>query len=438
MNNKTIEFFKEISKIPRETGNEKEISNFVVEFAKKRNLEVIQDEYNNVIIKKYYKDTEPIILQAHLDMVCEKDSNKEFDFESDPIEIIEEDGFLKANGTTLGADNGIGIAQILNILDSDIKRSIEAVFTVEEETTMMGASNIDLSSLKGTKLINLDGFDENTILVESASFTDIDIHTNYEFKEKENTFYEISINNLPGGHSGFDINKNIDNAIKMLVSILKDIKDIKIASLNGGSKINVIPSYAKAIIYTNERINIKNEKVNINELSTTLPTLSNEDSIRLLNSLDNLDHGVYRKNKRDEVTTSWNFATLSIKNNLIQIGLRSSIEEERNEALEYLNNYSNTYNYNLDIIGYQPGFRTMEDDDLVKDMMKSFYKINNSYPVIESVHIGVEVGLLKEKINNLKAIIISPLIIGAHTTEERVSIESVIKCDKWLYEYLTK
>ena len=146
MENKTLYYFREISKIPRESGNEKEIANYVVNFAKLHHLDYIIDEYNNVIIKRYIDNKEPIILQAHLDMVCEKENDKDFDFTKDSIEVIEKDGYLMANGTTLGADNGIGVAQILNLLDEDNGFSIEAVFTVNEETTMEGALNIDLSS----------------------------------------------------------------------------------------------------------------------------------------------------------------------------------------------------------------------------------------------------------------------------------------------------
>ena len=172
MNNKTISFFKEISNIPRESGNEKAISNYICEFAKKRNLNYLQDEYGNVIIKKYNGKNEPIIFQAHLDMVCEKDNNNH-DFRKDPIEVYEAEGYLRAKGTTLGADNGIGVAQILNILDDSLKLNIEAIFTVSEETSMCGAENIDLSTIKGRLLIKLDGFNKKTIITERACFYDI-------------------------------------------------------------------------------------------------------------------------------------------------------------------------------------------------------------------------------------------------------------------------
>lgn len=162
----TINFFKEIAKIPRESGNEEKIANYLCEFAKKRNLEYFKDSYNNVLIKKKTKNSKPIILQAHTDMVCEKEKDYPFDFKNDSIELIIENGFIKANKTTLGADNGVGIAQILNILDSDIKANIEAVFTVSEETSMIGAINFDTSLLKGKHLLSLDGFEEKQLLMK--------------------------------------------------------------------------------------------------------------------------------------------------------------------------------------------------------------------------------------------------------------------------------
>ena len=198
MNGKTIDFFKEISKIPRESGNELQISNYICEFARKKNLEYIQDKYGNVIIKKYNGKNDPIILQAHIDMVCEKE-NIDHNFKTDPIEIYEEDGFIKAKGTTLGADNGIGVAEILNILDDNLNLNIEAIFTVSEETDMHGAEKIDVSSLKGKQMLNLDGFEEKTIITESACFYDIILNLDYIFEKKTNkNLYKIKIEGMPG------------------------------------------------------------------------------------------------------------------------------------------------------------------------------------------------------------------------------------------------
>lgn len=450
MKSKTIEFFKELSKIPRESSNEKNIADYIVKFAEERNLEYQRDNYNNVIIKKYIKNSEPIILQCHLDMVCEKETNKIFNFTTDSIEVYEDNGYLTANGTTLGADNGIGIAQILNILDSDINISIEAIFTSNEETTMEGAENIDLSSLKGKNMINLDGFDSDTILIESASFTDIDLNLNYEFDDEANHLYKISLSGLNGGHSGFDIHHNKGNSIILLANLLLHINDVKISAFAGGTKINVIPSTSEAIITTNEDINnivnnfIDTEKKNYKNLNITIEKieknrkiLSRNESLRLLNSLSTFKHGVFNSNNRGEVTTSENLAIIDLSNNLIRIGLRSSIEKERKDILNYLDYYCNSNHYELVITGYQPGFKTNENANLIQDLIQAYKQINNCNPSIKSVHISVEVGLLKEKISDLEVAIISPNIIGAHSTEEKVEIESINKCDEWLVKFLS-
>lgn len=222
---KTINFFKEIAKIPRESGNEGKIAEYLCEFAKARNLEYEKDKYNNVLIKKKNCNKMPIILQAHTDMVCEKEENKNFDFAKDSIEVIEENGYLHANGTTLGADNGIGIAQILTVLDSDIKANIEAIFTVSEETSMIGSINFDASKLEGKMLLNLDGFEENTILIESAGFYDIILKMNNNFEkikedliETNNKEYNSNLeinnkaSNLSSGINNINNNTNNDKA----------------------------------------------------------------------------------------------------------------------------------------------------------------------------------------------------------------------------------
>ena len=446
MNAKTIEYFEKITSIPRESGNEESIANYIISFAKERKLEYIRDKYNNVIIKKYINEKEPIILQAHLDMVCEKEPNIDFNFTKDRIKLIYKNDFITAQNTTLGADNGIGVAQILNVLDSNINANIEAIFTTSEETTMNGAINIDLSTIKGKKMINLDGFNSNTILLGSASFNDIDIITNYKLTEKNNNkLYKIKLTGLEGGHSGFDIDKNKGNAIILLAKLLLKIKDIKISEFTGGSKINVIPSSATSIIETNENLNkiineFKNENpeinLEINKITEKREKMSIDETYKFLNSLLEFNHGVLNKNTRNEVTTSQNLAIVDLSRNLIQVGLRSSKEKEEKNAIKNIKSYCQKYNYKFKQIGYQPGFYTDENSELVKKMKECYYKINNKYPELKSVHIAVEVGLIKEKIPNLEVVIISPEIIDAHTPKERVRISSIIECDNWLNEYL--
>ena len=444
----TIDFFKEITKIPRESGNEKKIANYLCEFAQKRNLEYFKDSYNNVLIKKKTKNSKPIILQAHTDMVCEKEKDYPFDFKNDSIELIIENGFIKANKTTLGADNGIGIAQILNILNSDIQANIEAVFTVSEETSMIGAINFDTTLLKGKSLLSLDGFEEKTIINESACFYDLLIKNNFCFNDKFNYYYKISINGLPGGHSGFDINKNKNNSIILLANLIKKFDDFNLIDFYGGTKFNVIPNEATCKFYTSlsldkiknicnnfiaeyqntyRDLNYKIEIINQKEDS-----LNKNDSFNFINFLINFPNGViYSYNNFP--TTSANLAVINLKKQEIKVGFRSSRKKEEEIFLDNLKTLLNKNNFHLIIYGYQPGFET-KNSKLIATLLKTSPYKNT---IVTPVHITVELGFFKEKIKDLDVAIISPNIKGAHSTKECVEISSIEKTDKWLKDFIS-
>lgn len=453
--NKTIEIFKEIAKIPRESGNEENIANYLCQFAKKRNLYYKKDQYNNVIIKKKNNNKDPIILQAHMDMVCEKDSNIKFDFKKDSIKVIEENGYLRADRTTLGADNGIGIAQILNILDNNSDSNIEAVFTVSEETSMIGADKIDLSNLEGKQLINLDGFEKNTIIVESASFFDIVLNSNYTLEgTNEKNFYKVKLSGLQGGHSGFDINKNRGNSSIILAEFLKEIEKIQLQSFIGGTKFNVIPSSAEAIFISEEKIEniktkinkfVKNKREEYTNFNLELNIIKSEDdrvldtkeSRNFINSVLDFKHGIFYINDRNEVTTSINLGIVNLREQTIKIGMRSSKREEETECLKYIKEYAKLNKFEFNILGSQPGFETKENSKLINKIKKAHEKINKEEKLdIKSLHITVEAGFFKEKIQGLEVAIISPEILNAHTTKECVNLKSIYECDKWLEEIL--
>ena len=454
-----IDIFKEISKIPRETGNEEKIAEYLCEFARKRNLEYCRDEYNNVIIKKKTCNVKPLILQAHTDMVCEKLPGKDFNFEKDQIEVIEKDGYLMANGTTLGADNGIGVAQILYILDSNIKCNLEAVFTTSEETTMQGSMGLDTSKLKGNMLLNLDGFEENTIIIESAAFHDIIMKSKYKAEMLSNRKkYMILLSGLEGGHSGFDIDKNRGNSSIILSKILQGIEDIELIEFIGGTKFNVIPSEAKCIFRTNlnkeeleeiiqkklKEINRANIKIQINKLVDGLNNkeeyvLNIVDSKKFLNSITNFPNGVINKNEQNEVTTSVNLGVVNLKENVLKIGMRSSRKQEEEKIVTRLKEYAKENNMEFEEIGYQPGFQTDREESIVKLLNKAFYLVEENRDrklSTKAVHITVEVGIIKEKMPELQVAIISPNIQGAHTVNERVEIASIERTTKWIEEFI--
>lgn len=448
----TIDFFYEIAKIPRESGNEAEIANYLCDFAKSRNLFYHRDEYNNVIIKKKNSEKEPIILQAHTDMICEKEEEIEFDFSKDPINVYEENGILRARGTTLGADNGIGIAQILNILDNDeIKCNVEAVFTATEETTMIGAERIDVSILEAKRMINLDGFEENTIIKESTCFYDIILNTNYEFDEvSKGNIYEISLKGLKGGHSGFDIGKNRGNSAIEMANILSNIGDCRIIDFVAGSKFNVIPSKAKAIIISTESAQnvekiVQDYIISIEDIFSGIEVsvnlldldsycaLNEEESKRFINNILKFSHGVFRRNSREEITTSINLGAVNLIEQVFKVGMRSSRKREEKECLEYIRNYSEEAEFEFVILGSQPGFETKSSSEFLKTIKEAYKKIGNEEELkVKSVHITVEAGFFRDKIEGLEIAIISPKIENAHTPEECVEIESIRRCDEWI------
>lgn len=454
-----IDIFKEISKIPRETGHEEKIAEYLYEFAKKRNLECYKDKYNNVIIKKKTCKGKPLILQSHTDMVCEKVQNKEFNFEKDPIEVIEKDGYIMANGTTLGADNGIGMAQILYILDSNMECNVEAVFTTSEETTMQGSIGLDTSMLEGNMLLNLDGFEEDTILLESAAFHDIIMKLEYNKEILSNiNLYNIILSGLEGGHSGFDIDKNRGNSSIILSEIIQEVDNIQILDFIGGTKFNVIPSEASCIFASNlneeelqkiineklKEINRKNVKIELTKVVNEINSkekyaLDITHSKKFLNSVTNFPNGVINKNKQNEVTTSVNLGVVSLKENVFKIGMRSSRKIEDEKTVTMLKEYAKENNMEFEEIGYQPGFQTNRNDDIVKLLEKAFYLVEenkNRKLSKKAVHITVEVGIIKEKMPELQVAIISPNIQGAHTVNERVEIASIERTTKWIEKFI--
>ena len=280
-----FKFFSEISTIPRGSHNNTAISNYLVEFAKDRNLEYVQDEYENVVIikeaSKGYEDAPAVILQGHMDMVCEKTPESNHDFINDGIEFIVEGDYLRANETTLGADNGVALAYTLTLLDDDNLKHprIEAVFTTDEEVGMDGAIGLDVSILKGKYLINMDSGEEGVLLISSAGGLTASLDIPIKRESVNGLKVQIDINELKGGHSGAEIHRNRTNGIKLLGRLLFELKDLfnyHLISIEGGQKDNVIPRDAYASICI--------EPDSYNEFQKVFETLSNRYTSELAGS----------------------------------------------------------------------------------------------------------------------------------------------------------
>lgn len=452
-----IKFFEEISKIPRESGNEKEIKNYLVEFAKKRNLEVYEDENFNVIIKKGAskgkEKSEPIAIQAHTDMVCEKRADIKHNFEKDPIILYKDDDYIRANGTTLGADNGIGVAQILAILDSkDLKLpKIEAIFTVQEETTMIGAKEIDLSNLESKKIISLDGGKEGKILVGSANCLEWKSKVKKEYINlpKDYVEYELKYSNFKGGHSGGNIGDiKRGNPIKLGVSILKELKDVYIKEIFGGSQVNVIPrNFVVKFLAKPEKIKkvkalIKEQKafyenaiIEINEMSSEGKVLSKEVTNKIIDFIYNYENGALEY-INNNVILSCNMAAIREKENYISIEYSTRANDlilrdrylERLEKLVKKNELEVYWKQEL------KGVNQDINNSLIQkcnEVYSKMYKKDLKKMITQGV---VEGGFFADKIKDLEYVCIGPNTEDVHSPNERLSITSLQNT----YEFLKK
>lgn len=464
-----MKYFYEISKIPRMSGKEEKIANYIENFAKKRNLKYSRDKYNNIIIKKdaskWSKSMETIILQSHLDMVCEKEENSKHDFEKDGLNLYIEGDFIKAKETTLGADNGIGVAIILTILDSSeiTHPNLEAVFTVQEESTMEGAKKIDLSTLKGYKMISLDNMNEEELWIGCAGAKIFDCKINGK-KQNINDEYKllkIGINGFVGGHSGKDITKGRGNPIEemgLLLKAINDKYDMHLKNIYGGRKVNVIPRECYSEIYVkedkindiyqeikqckkqilkkihsnNEKINVTiNEEINSKENSLKIATDINttKNIIEVINSIPN---GVYYKDKYNNPLVSLNIGKICIENNQLHLSfsIRSNRKEIEDKLIDKINMIVKMYNIELKVSELS-GYEHKEKSDFIEQCKKIYIECIKRKPKLIDMHICLEAGFFGEKMPKLDFVAIAPNIYDAHSPKERCSLSSLKK----MYNY---
>lgn len=464
-----FKYFKEMNNIPRGSGNEKGISDWLLNFAKEHNLKAIQDEALNIVIKKPgstgYEKSEIIIIQGHMDMVCEKNKDVKHDFLKDPIEFIVEGDFLRANGTTLGADNGIAVAFGLALLASEgiPHPPIELLVTTQEETGMGGAGALDPKNLDGRILINIDSEEEGTLLVSCAGGVreKIKLPITWEEADKSFTNCKVRLEGLNGGHSGMEINKGRANAIKLMGRFLMDLKSVigfKINSINGGAKNNAIPRDADAVILfrkndeatVNEKLSewnatFKNEYNDVDpDIKLVLETLeqkvvktfSDDTATKALQILFLIPNGIQNMSMAIEglVQSSTNIGVLTTSGENIEFdsAIRSSVKtlkkaicdetivlaEMVGAAIEFESDYPEWQ--------YNPKSR-------IRTVLEKVYKdINGKTPEISAIHAGLECGLFSDKFEGkLDQISFGPNIYDVHTPKEHLSISSTDRM--WSY-----
>ena len=475
---KVFHYFAEISKIPRASKKEKEISDWLVKFAKERKLKVIQDEHYNVIIKKKategYEDFSPLILQGHMDMVWEKNKDTEFDFSTQGIELVIDGDFLKANGTTLGADNGIAVAYALAILDSDdIKHpALEVVITTDEEDGMSGVVNLDFDEFDGKTLINLDTEEYGEVYVSSAGGTRTETKFIFETKKIGNGYTPISIEvkGLSGGHSGAEIHKNLGNSIKILSEVLYHLSkryEMSLIHIDGGGKVNAIPREAVAEIAVkldgdsidefkklaelafenilkDFKVSDKSPILAIEKIEEKNLGISLGDTLNIINFLHEVPNGVLEMSKHIEglVETSINigFISTEIVDGNVKIRIkslaRSMANDPLNKLVEEVTDLTRKHDANIKIAASNPSWEYKEDSKIRELIAKSFKEITGNEPVIKAIHAGLECGVFTQNIKGADVVSIGPNIYGAHTPEERMDIKSVGETWEWLLKIL--
>ncbi|TKZ33463.1 aminoacyl-histidine dipeptidase [Brachyspira catarrhinii] len=466
-----FKWFEEISKIPRESGNEKEISDFLVEFARERNFEVYRDSANNVIIKKCgtskYENKNAVIIQGHMDMVCENTKDSKHDFRKDAIELIVEGDILKANGTTLGGDDGIAIAMGLALLDSkNIPHPpIEFLATTSEETGMDGALAITGEHLNGKSLINIDSEEEGIFLVSCAgglnTLTEFEIKRDSVKENKENfESLKIEISGLKGGHSGIEIDKQRANAIKILGRLLYAVKkDICLSFIEGGAKHNAIAKNSEAIIITKDADKIKNileelsqkikneyktedsqMQIKIEKCENVNECITKEISDNIIDFMNLAPNGVLYMSREINglVQTSANNGVLKEENGKLTftISIRSSLESSTEEIASIVEIASKRTGAKFEKVNWYPAWE-YDKNSKIKDIALSVYKkVAGKEAKIEAIHAGLECGILKRVLPEVDMISLGPNLYDVHTPAEHLSISSVDRTWKFLKELI--
>lgn len=467
-----FKYFGEISQIPRGSGNEKGISDYLVNEGKRLGLESIQDENLNVIIKKDatpgYENSPVVILQGHMDMVCEKNKGTEHDFEKDPIKLRVEGDYLYATDTTLGADNGIAVAMGLAILASnDIPHpALEVVFTADEEESMIGAMTLNGDLFKGTYIINIDSEEEGTITVSCAGGVTAVVTLDKEFKSVngDKIAYTIDVKGLQGGHSGMEIDKQRANSNILMGRILNHLLnnanvDFDLVSVSGGAKNNAIPREAEATILINQKdLEIVEEEIkNIlsifkNEFKTSDPevnilthavessyekALTNEVRDKYIALTNLMPAGIQTMSMdiKGLVESSTNLGVVHNNEDAIvfEFATRSSVKSLKDVINTKMTLLCNLLGVKLELEDDYPEWEYAKDSKLEEICVNTYEEVTGKKPVISAIHAGLECGLLLDAIKGAQAISIGPNLYDVHTPNEHLDIPSTQRT----WEYLT-
>lgn len=464
--------FADLNAVPRPSKKEERIIQFMIEFGNNLNLDTLVDKVGNVIIKKVatsgFKNRKPIVMQGHIDMVHQKNADTIFDFDEEGIKMFVDGDWVKAKGTTLGADNGLGVAAIMAILSStDIPHpAIEALFTIDEETGMTGAMGLEAGVLKGEILLNLDTEEDDEIGIGCAGGVDVTATRTYnqEKTPKNTSAFSIAVKGLNGGHSGMDIIKGLGNANKIMNRLLFDgftNFGLRISEINGGSLRNAIPreSFANIIIDTASKASFLLEtNLLINKIKEEFSTIESNLEIEIterespkntmnlgvqegfIKSIYAAHNGVYRMSPDVEglVETSNNIARVIVKDGAIKIGCltRSSSESNKWDLANSLKACFELAGFEVDFSGTYPGWLPNLNSSILKTLESTYISLFKEQPHVAACHAGLECGILGQNYPEMEMISFGPNIKGAHSPDERAQISSTQKFWKLLQEVL--
>ena len=461
-------YFEKLCAIPHGSGNTKQISDYLVSFACEQGLSYIQDELNNVILfcpgTCGMEDRTPVILQGHMDMVCEKDEGCPIDMEKEGLDIATDGQWVYANGTTLGGDDGIAVAYALALAaDKTIPHPpLEIVITVDEETGMYGAADIDLSMLKSRTLINIDSEDEGIFTVSCAGGARGSIYLPVERRAVYGPCVKLTVEGLQGGHSGVEIHKKRANANKVMGQFLSRVQELMpvcITGLSGGAKDNAIPRSCQVTLVAMgiglERINgiadaLQKEIQELFDEPEAIVrgddvdalggnALSTADSAKVIALLNDVPNGVqvWSEDIEGLVQTSLNLGVLELQDKLLlTFAVRSSVNQEKRALLDQLKVLAEQYGAEYEETGNYPAWEYKQESHLRDTMVHTYEQMFGSKPQVVAIHAGLECGLLSEKLPGLDCVSIGPDMQDIHTSREKLSVPSVERTWNFLLEVL--
>ncbi len=464
-------YFAEIAKIPRPSKHEERISQYILETAKKLGLQATRDKFMNVVVRKPAskgkEKAKMICLQGHLDMVCEKNSDKVHDFMKDPIELVVKGNVLMANGTTLGADNGIAVATMLAIAEdkSLVHGPLELLFTIDEETGLTGAANLQSDFLESKTMMNLDSEEEGALYVGCSGGRDTLGTWNVEFENAPatTTAMQLRVFGLRGGHSGLEIDKGRGNAIKILNRVLIKLSALgsRLSAINGGNKRNAIPRECDALLFIPKKSvdNAKNIVAEMNtiikaELATVEPDLSitlaetkskgkvisKSTQTKLCKTISALPHGVINMSADISwlVETSTNVAVINTTKKAIVLATsqRSSVASEIDEICESVRNVFELGSATVETSDGYPGWKPNMSSSILKLAKETYKNLYGKEPEVKAIHAGLECGIIGERIPGMDMVSFGPTLEGVHSPDEKIYIDTVEKFWKFLLAIL--